>query len=148
MAVASPRLFLALCFSLLFSLPACLYPPLSLVLFVLLPCIESIPCTHTRIHTYTHMHIHIHIDTKCVPCFRSFCVPSFDSSSSSSSSCSSSRPVPSSRLVFVPHEHTDSELPYRVSRSENSSVGPGQESLMNLRLEVSPDSRAVDTGRN
>lgn len=41
-----------------------------------------------------------------------------------------------------------SELPYRVSRSENSSVGPGQESLMNLRLEVSPDSRAVDTGRN
>lgn len=102
---------------------------------------------HILVYIRTHMHIHIHIDTKCVPCFRSFCVPSFDSSSSSSS-CSSSRPVPSSRLVFVPHEHTDSELPYRVSRSENSSVGPGQESLMNLRLEVSPDSRAVDTGRN
>lgn len=107
MAVASPRLFLALCLS--FPLRLCVPPCLSPRVFThrshrtLRPssCTESVPHTtyahvYTPTHTYTYIHLHVHTHTythtraKCIPCFRSLCVPSFDPSSSSSSSSSSS----------------------------------------------------------
>lgn len=84
MAVASPpslsrSLFpshsSSLCVSPCLSSP--LYSPIVFIVLFVLPCTESIPHT-TYIHVYTP--IHIHIRAKCISCFRSLCVPSFDPS--------------------------------------------------------------------
>lgn len=142
MAVASPRLFLALC---LFLSPSpshrlcvspCLSSPLPPVLTrrphrTLRPssCTESVPHTtfayvyaDTRIHLYTsaYMHMHTYTRAKCIPrCFRSLCVPSFDPFLLLLLLLLFIRSVPSS-LLFVPL----TGYHIRVSRSENSSVGP------------------------
>lgn len=114
MAVASPRLFLALrlflppSVSLCLSLPFFLPPPPVLALIVLIvlfvlplalnPFHTQLLPTYMPTHVYTPIHIrvhayaHIHTCAKCIPrCFRSLCVPSFDPSSSSSTSFSSFR---------------------------------------------------------
>lgn len=101
MAVASPR-SLSRSPSLFSPLRLCVSPCLSPRVFTHRPhrtlrpssCTESIPHNlRSRIYTDTHLralHIHTHTRAKWIPCFRSFCVPSFDPSSffSSSSSCS------------------------------------------------------------
>lgn len=104
MAVASPRLFLALSVSLSPAVSVSL-PCLSPRVFTHRPhrtlrpssCVESFShttyarvytSTHTYVYTYTHVHTctYTHTHAKCIPCFRSLCVPSFDPSSTSSSS--------------------------------------------------------------
>lgn len=111
MAVASPRLFLALCP--FFPPSLCVSPCLSPRVFTHRPhrtlrlssCTESVSHTtyahvYTPTHTYICAHLNVHTYThtraKCIPCFRSLCVPSFDPSSSSLSSCSFFPPVCSS----------------------------------------------------
>lgn len=108
MAVASPRLFLALrlflslppslCLSLPFFPPPPLYSPIVLIVLLVLPLAlnpfhtQLLPTympTHVGIHLYTsaYMHMRTYTRAKCIPrCFRSLCVPSFDPSSSSFSS--------------------------------------------------------------
>lgn len=108
MEIGDGRCFATFSFSLSVSLSPlrlCVSPCLSPRVFTHRPhrtlrpssCTESIPHNlRSRIYTDTHLRIHIHtyIHThtraKCIPCFRSLCVPSFDPSSfsSSSSSCS------------------------------------------------------------
>lgn len=134
MAVASPRSLsrsLSLCPPFVsVSLPAFLplySPTILIVLFVLPLALNSSHTTYVHVytptHTYTNIYLYVHVHTytytcaKCIPCFRSLCVRSFDPSSSSSSSSSY---APSS-LLFVPL----TSYYIRVSRSENSSVGPG-----------------------
>lgn len=130
MAVASPRLFLALRLSSLPSHPPATFVSVSLPARVFthrphrtLPLALNPSHTHTLTLMYTHPHTCIrtytHTRAKCIPCFRSLCVSSFDPSTSSSLR----RPLPSSLLVRssprAPRYHI------RMSRSENSSVGPG-----------------------
>lgn len=79
------------------SLPVFLpvYSPIVLIVLFVLPLALN-PSHTTYVHVYTLIHtcaytyIHTHTRAKCIPCFRSLCVPSFDPSSfsSSSSSCS------------------------------------------------------------
>lgn len=133
MAVASPRLFLALrlsspsppltsFISVSLSLPVC--SPIVLIVLFVLPLALNPSHTHNlhsciHIHTCTYLHTYTHTRAKCIPCFRSLCVPSFDPSTSSSLR----RPVPSVLLVRSSPRAPSYHI--RMSRSENSSVGPG-----------------------